>query len=201
MSDLSVVAFDLMDTVVRDPYRDALEAGAGMPLEELTSRRGDHWDAWPAFERGELTEEAYWQLHEEHGIPIDRTAFHRARRAGYQLVPGMAELLAALRPHVRSVVAATNYPTWIDELADGLLEGRFDAVYASCHLGVRKPDRAFFELLLDRTGVAPHELLFVDDRQVNVAAAEELGMAVHHFSGVAGLAHRLSREGIEVGSV
>lgn len=197
MTGLRVVAFDLMDTVVRDPYREALEAGAGMPLEELLRRRGGDWTAWPAFERGELTEEAYWRLHEDRGLTIDREAFHRARRAGYRFVPGMVELVARVREQVTCVVAS-NYPAWIEELSAELLDGLFDAIYVSCRLGVRKPEPAFFEALLERTGVGPHELLFVDDRQANVDAAGELGIRGHRFTGVDDLADRLAAEGLEV---
>lgn len=200
MTRLRVVAFDLMDTVLHDPYREALEAGTGLPLEELRERRGPQWDAWPAFERGELTEEEYWRLHEERGVGIDLEAFHRARRAGYRFLPGMPELVAELRDQVRCVVAS-NYPAWIAELEAGLLAGRFDAVYASHHLGVRKPDADFFRELLRRTRTAPEELLFVDDRRVNVEAARQLGIPAHHFDDVALLAERLRAEGLEVSAV
>lgn len=197
MRRLRTVAFDLMDTVLHDPYREALEAGTGLPLAELLERRGDHWDAWPAFERGELSEEEYWQLHEERGVPVDREAFHQARREGYRFLRGMGELVEELRGQVVCVVAS-NYPAWITELEAELLAGRFDAVYSSHHLGVRKPDAAFFRQLLRRTGTEPDELLFVDDRQVNVDAARELGIRAHRFDGVSSLAARLRREGLDV---
>lgn len=197
MTRLRVVAFDLMDTVLHDPYREALEAGTGLSLEVLRGRRGEHWEAWPAFERGEIGEEEYWGLHAEHGVPIDREAFHRARRAGYRFLRGMAELVEQLRGQVRCVVAS-NYPAWITEIEADLLAGRFDAVYASHHLGVRKPDAEFFRELLRRTGTARQELLFVDDRQVNVDAARELGILAHRFDGVSSLADRLRAEGLAV---
>lgn len=198
-SSIRLVAFDLMDTVVRDPYREALEAGSGMRLEELLRRRGGVSDAWPAFERGELTEDAYWRLHAEAGVTIDRDAFHTARRAGYRFLPGMAELLGQLEGQVRRVVA-TNYPDWIAELTTGLLAGRVDAVHASCHLGVRKPDAAFYRRLLAETGMAPHEVLFVDDREVNVEGARAVGIAAHRFTDVPRLVTWLREAGLDVGS-
>lgn len=197
MTRIDVVAFDLMDTVLHDPYREALEAGTGLSLEMLRERRGTHWAAWPAFERGELSEEEYWRLHEEHGVPVDREVFHRARRSGYHFLRGMAELVEDLRGQVRCVVAS-NYPVWIVELEADLLAGRFDGVYSSHDLGIRKPDAGFFRELLSRTGTAADQLLFVDDRQVNVDAARELGIPSHRFDGVASLATRLREEGLEV---
>lgn len=194
---IRLVAFDLMDTVVRDPYREALEAGTGLSIGELRRRRGPGFDAWPAFERGELTEEAYWRLHEDAGIPIDREAFHDARRSGYRFVPGMAELVDDLQGRVRRVIAS-NYPHWIAELATGMLAGRFETVIASSDIGVRKPDPAFFERLLAELEVAAADVLFVDDREVNVEAARDVGLRAHRFDGVEGLRRRLRDEGVEL---
>jgi HAD superfamily hydrolase (TIGR01509 family) len=173
-----VVLLDVMDTVLVDPYRAALAAATSLPLEELFRRRDA--DLWPAFERGELDESAYWAGWRTAGIPCDPEAFHAARRAGTRWMPGMRELLDDLAGCVVRVTAS-NYPIWIDELAADHLDGRFERVLASHHLGVRKPDPAFFDVLLDRVGARPEEAVFVDDREVNVAAAERRGIRSHRF--------------------
>ena len=52
--------------------------------------------------------------------------------------------------------------------------------FVSCegHMrGLRKPDQACFQLAIDVTGVAqPSQLVLVDDRQPNVAAAAACGL-------------------------
>lgn len=48
--------------------------------------------------------------------------------------------------------------------------------------GLQKPDQAFYLLTCERLGVAPHEVVFVDDKQVCVDAARELGMQAVRFS-------------------
>jgi HAD superfamily hydrolase (TIGR01509 family) len=173
-----VVLLDVMDTVLVDPYRDALAAATSVPLEELFRRRDA--ELWPAFERGELDETAYWAGWESAGIRFDPDAFHAARRAGTRWVPGMRDLLDDLAGEVERVTAS-NYPVWIEELATVHLEGRFERVLASHHLGVRKPDPAFFAALLARVGARPDEAVFVDDREVNVTAAEQQGIRSHRF--------------------
>lgn len=193
-----VVVFDLMDTVLADPYREALEAGTGMTMAELREARGGQWSPWPAFERGELTEDEYWAKHEAAGLPIDRAAFHAARRRGYRFIDGMPELVAALESHVDRVVAS-NYPRWIDELRKGLLAGRFDAVYASCDFGVRKPEPAFFARLLAELDVPAETVLFVDDREPNVDAAEQVGLRGHRFRGAGLLRAHLGELGLPTG--
>ncbi|WP_052666364.1 HAD-IA family hydrolase [Nitriliruptor alkaliphilus] len=179
-----VVLFDVMDTVLVDPFREALRACTPLPLRELFARRGE--DLWPAFERGDVDEAAYWAGWDAAGLTYDRDAFHAARRAGTRWVDGMPELLDDLGGLVERVTAS-NYPVWIEELASEHLTGRFERVLASHHLGVRKPDPAFFARLLDRIGAAADEAAFVDDREVNVAAAEEVGLTSHRFEDAASL--------------
>ncbi len=177
---IRVVAFDVMDTLLTDPFRAALEAATGLTLAELMSRRDPA--VYPAFERGELTEEAYWAHHAALGVEVDPAAFHATRRAGTRWRPGMAALLSDLEGRVRRV-GASNYPVWIEELITGPLAGVLDEVLASHHLGARKPDHAFYERLLERLGCAAAEVAFIDDREVNVVAAREVGLPAHHVAG------------------
>jgi HAD superfamily hydrolase (TIGR01509 family) len=178
---IAAIAFDLMDTVVRDPYREALEAATGRPIAELFRRRSRA--VYPALERGELSEEEYWAAYAAAGIEVDPDTFHRVRRAGTRWLPGMRELLADLDGVVLRATAS-NYPHWIEELATGMLTGCFERVLASCHLGARKPDPTFFDALLAALELPAPAVLFVDDREENVAAARAAGLAAHRFQGV-----------------
>ncbi len=60
----------------------------------------------------------------------------------------------------------------------------FDGLFASAHLGRKKPDKEFFEKILTKLHVAPEEVLFWDDAEENVQAAQELGIHAEHFSSV-----------------
>ena len=60
----------------------------------------------------------------------------------------------------------------------------FDAVVISGEEGVRKPDRAIYELALRRMALDARQIVFVDDLVGNLGPARELGMeCVHHTSG------------------
>lgn len=190
---VKAVCFDLMDTLVVDPFREALEAGAGMPLSELLARRDPH--AWPAFEAGRIAE-AEFAARVLPDAPFDHDVFTRVRRQGYALVPGMRELLAELEGRVTRWVAS-NYPEWIDEVLDRFgLAAQLDGVTVSCREGVCKPEPAFFARVVAQVGHPPHECLLVDDRPSNCAAAEHAGLRAHHFDSVTGLRRRLRAEGL-----
>lgn len=189
---LDVVAFDLMDTVVRDPFRRAINAASDRALDEVLELREP--EAWHRFERGELSEREYFSSY--HGT-LDIDVFQRARRNGYVLLPGMRQLLDELAGHVVRATA-TNYPVWVEELATGLLVGLFDRVVASHHLGVRKPEAAFFERLCGVLDTSAEKVLLVDDRRENVEGACDAGLRAHLFRGAADLRDRLRSEGLPV---
>jgi FMN hydrolase / 5-amino-6-(5-phospho-D-ribitylamino)uracil phosphatase len=190
-----VVAFDLMDTVLRDPFREALEAATGLGLGELFERRDP--TVYPAFERGEIDEAAYWAHYETAGVTVDPAAFHRIRRDGIAFLPGMAELLDELAGHVVRVTAS-NYPVWVEELARDHLGGRFERIIASCHLGVRKPERGFFDRLVTALDVDADDVCFVDDRPDNVEAARQAGLLAHRFVDATAVRGWLADHGVPV---
>ena len=53
----------------------------------------------------------------------------------------------------------------------------FELIVDSAWVGMRKPDPAIYRLTIERLGgLAPEQRLFVDDNELNVEAARELGM-------------------------
>ncbi len=58
----------------------------------------------------------------------------------------------------------------------------FDAVYASHHMGLAKPDPAFYQHILDAESVAPDRSMFFDDKNENVDAARSLGITAFRFT-------------------
>ncbi len=59
----------------------------------------------------------------------------------------------------------------------------FELVVDSAFVGMRKPDREIYELTLERLGhdVRAADCLFVDDLELNIEAARELGFSAVHF--------------------
>lgn len=191
------VCFDLMDTLVVDPFREALEAGARMAFDEVLACRDP--DAWPAFESGQIDERRFWHRLLPDGS-FDGEAFTAARQRGYRLVPGMRPLLDELDGQVARWIAS-NYPMWIEEVLDRFsLRQRLEGATVSYREGVRKPQPAFFDRLTEQLGLPPSRCLLVDDRVVNCESAERAGLRAHPFDGVEGLRRRLRAEGLELGA-
>ena len=202
---LRAVLFDLMDTVLVDPYVEAVRAGSGLDLQAAHLYKDP--DIWPRFELGEVDEATFERQFFRAEVPrgadgppprLDARSFHEARRRGYAWIEGMRPLLAALQGRVARHVVS-NYPVWIEELRRRFdLDDYFEGVWASYQLGVRKPDRRFYERVVEHVGVPAAECLFVDDRKVNCDAAGQLGMRSHHFVDAADLRARMRSEGLDV---
>lgn len=56
----------------------------------------------------------------------------------------------------------------------------YDGFVCSCDLGLRKPDPKMFTAAAGIAGVLPHECLYIDDREVLVAAGKNTGLHVWH---------------------
>jgi putative hydrolase of the HAD superfamily len=66
-------------------------------------------------------------------------------------------------------------PLWRSKLPE--LDEVFEVVVDSAFVGSRKPERAIYNITLERLGgVKPQECVFVDDIDVNCEGARELGM-------------------------
>jgi putative hydrolase of the HAD superfamily len=57
-----------------------------------------------------------------------------------------------------------------------------DGAYYSCDIGAAKPAAAFFEHIVSDLGLAPDQLLFIDDQPVNVVGARSAGLAAERWT-------------------
>lgn len=62
----------------------------------------------------------------------------------------------------------------------------FDMVFASCEIGVGKPERPYFETIWeqmqkDTPGITKSDVIFWDDQEKNIVAAKEFGFDVEIF--------------------
>jgi putative hydrolase of the HAD superfamily len=63
------------------------------------------------------------------------------------------------------------------------LSNYFDVSLSSCYVGLRKPGAAIYQRALDILGRPAKRILFIDDREENVAAAASAGMKTIRFDG------------------
>lgn len=85
------------------------------------------------------------------------------------------------------------------DIARGLFPflDEFDDLVVSGDVGLVKPDREIFELLITRADLTPERTVFIDDSAANIETARQLGFAVIQFDEQeSDLAAELSRMGL-----
>jgi putative hydrolase of the HAD superfamily len=92
--------------------------------------------------------------------------------------PAVLDLVARLRAAGVVCGLASNQPMLRARYMDDDLGYRklFDHRFYSAELGYAKPDAEFFTAALAALGAPPSQVLFIDDREENVAAARACGL-------------------------
>jgi putative hydrolase of the HAD superfamily len=72
----------------------------------------------------------------------------------------------------------------------------FKVAFSSCYMGLRKPEPAMYLRALDILGCKPGRVLFIDDRQENVAGGLAAGMKAIRFTGAETLRAALGELGV-----
>lgn len=98
--------------------------------------------------------------------------------------PVMIDFVRSLRPAYSTALCSNSMDgARREETRRYRLDALADDVVYSHEVGVAKPDPAMYALVCSRLGVGADEVVFIDDRSVNVAAAAEAGMhGVLHLS-------------------
>jgi putative hydrolase of the HAD superfamily len=153
-----------------------------------------------AFETGEATLDQYLQ----------RTVFYRARpftieefkafmfSQSQPLLESLEFLAQLARTRRCSMAALNNESREINEyrIAQFHLRDYFESFFCSCYLGVRKPDPEIYRRVLAITQRKPESCVMIDDRDLNLECARELGMQTIQFQNTAQLRDDLARLGI-----
>ncbi|MFI3269157.1 MAG: HAD family phosphatase [Rikenellaceae bacterium] len=141
-----------------------------------------------ALERGEVsTEEFCDELRKMSGKTMSNEEIFWAYQAILIDIP-VKKLrdMISLRERGYRVYALSNMSQVmlprVEELfeCDGLKMGDyFDEIFISSQMGLMKPDRRIYETVIERTGLEPQQMLFIDDGEKNITAARELGFMVY----------------------
>jgi putative hydrolase of the HAD superfamily len=168
-------------------------AEIGVPIEalgeamRLTAARNPEPPLW-TLERGQMTEPDFIAgleaaLTEVTGQPVTLDGYG-ARLMG-ELEPNepLLDRYRALRERgVRFAILTNNVREWHDIWRSAFdIDALFELVVDSSFEGTRKPEPRIYELTLARLGLSAPECVFIDDVEVNVTAANELGLHGIHF--------------------
>ena len=90
--------------------------------------------------------------------------------------PYLVSLLEKLRPQIKTAIATNRTDTMDRLLAEFDLDGYFDLVVTSSDVKQPKPHPEVLLKILDHFGLAPHQVIYIGDSQVDELAARAAKM-------------------------
>ncbi|KQN63244.1 glucose-1-phosphatase [Erwinia sp. E602] len=181
--------FDLGNVIVDIDFNRVLGVWSDLgrvPLATLQSHfKMD--DSFHQHERGEISDALFAEkMSEQLDIALSFEQF----AAGWQAVfvgvrPEVIAIMHKLREQGDRVVILSNtnrlhYSFWPSQYPEVLQAA--DKIYQSQDMGVRKPEAAIYQRLLNEEDVSAEEAIFFDDNLENVEAARALGIHSVHVT-------------------
>jgi putative hydrolase of the HAD superfamily len=78
------------------------------------------------------------------------------------------------------------------------LRGIFRVFYSSCFVGLRKPERDIYRIALETTQFPAEQCCFLDDRDINLEGAAQLGMHTIQVQSLEQMKSELAKLGVAV---
>jgi len=161
-----------------------------------------------------LDTELFWQLYDRYredldqGVTLPREYWNLiARDAGVEwsparlqqlwaadirswisVEPGTVQLLAELHAGGTRVALLSNAGfDFSDPFRHSPMAAYFEAMFVSAELGLIKPDPEIYRVTARELGIELEQMVFIDNKKINVDAAVALGVTGHVFTTVAEL--------------
>ncbi len=153
------------------------------------------------FHLGQITEEAFWQaMIQKYDWPISVAELKKIIRQNMTEIKGTREIIETLKTHgYRLGLLSVHAKEWIEHCETEFdYHKLFHSVMYSFEVQVCKPEPKAFELILEKLDVTAEECLFIDDSEINIAAAQALGIQTIQFENPTQLKQALSKLGIKI---
>jgi len=183
---IRAVFFDLGGVIVRTEYqapREQLAERLGMEYEDLSKIVFDSQTGIRA-SIGEITSQQHWEwVMKRLKRPAEEmTAIRDEFYAGDIVDRQLLDFLRSLRGKYVTGMISNAWNDLRDFIGREKMEDAFDHIIISAEVGVAKPEAKIFQIALERSGVRPHEAVFVDDFYINIEGCEKVGMKGIHFT-------------------
>lgn len=136
-------------------------------------RQNDLWDL------GEIDNDRFYNyVLQELAIPAEKkSVIANFMENDFYIQPELLAYIRSLRKDYTTILL-TNFPTHLHKLLKTKwdISGAFDHLFASCDIKLLKPDPHIYNHVLQKTGFSAGEVVFIDDREVNIRGAKDKGI-------------------------
>lgn len=141
--------------------------------------------AYIAASLGTISADEFWH---QVGIEPELEDLYLSR---HKISDGLIEfLVTANEMNIPVWLLSNDVVRWSKKLRHSFdIDQYFQGTVISGDVRSRKPDTAIYHRLVERSGFSPEKIVFFDDRQKNVSAAQDLGIPSKLFDTVKGFSH------------
>ena len=177
-------------------YYQYLSESSGVTIAKISRLVKEKIDI---FEKGRMSIASFEKyISKNIGIAKDKVRWYEFYKEHVTLDHDMPDLINMLRKDYGYRIA---YLTNIDKskyyYSLRILNlDKFDYRFASCYIGLRKPDPRIYEYVLGKMVLKPQDIVFIDNEKANVDSALNLGMKAVLFENRRKLEVELGRMGV-----
>ncbi|ROQ41362.1 putative hydrolase of the HAD superfamily [Frondihabitans sp. PhB188] len=182
------VVFDYGEVISKTPHasvREAIVALADVEPEPF-------WAAYDAnrdsLDSGEMSVVEYWRaLARATGTEWSLSRIHELWALDFPAwispEPGTIDIIEELRDGGTPVCVLSNAGfDFGSPLRFSPVGTLFDRVFVSAEMHDLKPSASIYRTVLDELGITPEQMVFIDNKAVNIDGAQELGITGHVFT-------------------
>jgi putative hydrolase of the HAD superfamily len=188
-----VIVFDYGDVISAAQSESDTTAILAVAGAEPAAFFPAYWRHRDELDHGVISTAEYWRrigadLGTEFSLSQQQLLWAADFRSWTSVDPGTVDLIAELLAGATRIALLSNAGfDFGDPLRRSPLGGLFERVFVSSELGLIKPDPQIYLRVASELGIDPSEMVFIDNKAVNVDAARTLGVTGHVFRSSGGL--------------
>ena len=180
--DVSVIAFDLggilFENLAENFAYKRLERDFGAKEHDLENTLKP---LYTDFQTGKVSEETFWHPVSER-FNIDTSLLKEYYRQTVTSIPFMFDYLEQIKDKYTFYTLNSEPKEWMDfRIKQFNLDRYFKGYVTSGYIGAKKPDIKIFEVFIEKVQTDPQKVLFIDDVEGHIKAAEILGFKTYKF--------------------
>lgn len=183
-----VVVFDYGEVISFSPSdsdRQAILSIARVPEESFWP---PYWQNRDALDAGTMSIRQYWlEIARHAGVDFSESRIQQLWIADYRswlsVNPDTYDVLLALREGGTRMALLSNAGfDFGGYFRHGPMGSLFERVFVSAEMGRLKPEQAIYQEVLDELGIEAGDMIFIDNKAVNIDGAAALGIDGHVFT-------------------
>ena len=190
LNEYSSIFWDFGGVITSSPFEafNKFEIKNNLPenfLRKVNSTNPQS-NAWALLEQSKISQmefnELFFQESSDLGYGVDGLEVLNLLEGDLRL--GMVEIIKTLKKKGFTQACLTNnfipdndnQPDMIDLNKKTEIFNLFDFVFESKEIGLRKPDQAFYDYVLEKVDTSPEKIIFLDDLGINLKPAKAMGI-------------------------